>query len=56
VSWNGASPPGSQDGSFIELTRSEIEVLRDYEPEPLDDDARRELQRIVGNADRELRG
>jgi hypothetical protein len=44
------------DGSFIELTRSEIEALRHYEPEPLDDDARRELHRIVGNADRELRG
>ncbi|MBE3035062.1 MAG: hypothetical protein IMZ74_17955 [Actinobacteria bacterium] len=33
-----------------------LDILQHDEPEPLDDDARRELRRIVGDADRELRG
>ena len=33
-----------------------LDILLNYEPEPLADDARRELRGIVGDADRELRG
>jgi trimethylamine:corrinoid methyltransferase-like protein len=33
-----------------------LDILQHYEPKSLDDDARRELRRIVGDADRELRG
>jgi trimethylamine:corrinoid methyltransferase-like protein len=41
----------------LEVARERaLDILRHYEPEPLDDDARRELRRIVGDADRELRG
>lgn len=41
----------------VEVTRERaLDILQHYGPEPLDDDARRELRRIVGDADRELRG
>ena len=41
----------------VEVARERaLDILQHYEPEPLDDDARRELRRIVGDADRELRG
>jgi trimethylamine---corrinoid protein Co-methyltransferase len=41
----------------VEVARKRtLDIPQHYEPEPLDDDARRELRRIVGDADRELRG
>ena len=41
----------------VEVARERaLDILQHYGPEPLDDDARRELRRIVGDADRELRG
>jgi trimethylamine--corrinoid protein Co-methyltransferase len=41
----------------LEVARDRaLDILRHYEPEPLDDDAKRELRHIVGDADRELRG
>lgn len=41
----------------VEVTRERaLDILQHYGPQPLDDDARRELRRIVGDADRELRG
>jgi trimethylamine:corrinoid methyltransferase-like protein len=41
----------------LEVARERaLDILQRYEPEPLADDVRRELRRIVGDADRELRG
>jgi len=41
----------------LEVARERaLDILRHYEPAPLDDDAQGELRRIVGVADRELRG
>jgi trimethylamine:corrinoid methyltransferase-like protein len=33
-----------------------LDILEHYEPEPLEDDAKGELRRIVDDADRKLRG
>jgi len=48
---------GQRYRDAVEVARERaLDILRHYEPEPLDEGARRELRRIVGDADRELRG
>lgn len=55
----GISHELGADGRYrdpVEVARERAEaVLRDYHPEPLPDDQRRELARILGAADAELR-
>jgi trimethylamine:corrinoid methyltransferase-like protein len=46
---------GQHYGDALEVARERaLDILQHYQPEPLDDDTRRELRRIVGDADREL--
>jgi trimethylamine:corrinoid methyltransferase-like protein len=41
----------------LEVARERaLDILQNYQPEPLNDDERRELRRIVGDADQTLRG
>jgi len=41
----------------LEVARERaLDILRNYEPAPLEEDVRCELRRIVGDADRQLRG